>query len=147
MRPPSLDAVRGSDGGGRRCPEARADVADLQRLHQFICKCESSRGLLALFARRSFSVPGLDLLREFPENSNGRYPCNWYSPSRCWRTGQRVPPGFLPPLSIFLSLCPLFNCDRKIWRKVKEGKNTGKRGIRRGKEWDCRSMYGVCMYC
>lgn len=59
-----------------------AKAGDLHGLYQFICKCESSRGLPALFAQRSSSVPGLDLLREFPQNSNGRYPCNWYSPSR-----------------------------------------------------------------
>lgn len=70
MRPPS-SADDGGDGDDRRCPEARAGVVDLQGLRQFICKCESSRGLPALFAYRSSSVPGLDLLREFPENSNG----------------------------------------------------------------------------
>lgn len=46
-------------------------------------------------------------------------------------------------ISLSLSLCPLFNCGRKIWRKVKEGKSRGKRGVRRGEEWDCRRVCDI----
>lgn len=58
-------------------------------LPQFICKCKSDRPPGIVRPPGSSTVPGLNLLREFPENFNGRHPYNWYSPSPRTRFIQR----------------------------------------------------------
>lgn len=60
------EAASGRRGGDLRLPGTP----------QFVCKCKSSRPPGIVRPAGSSSVPGLNLLGEFPENSNGRHRCN-----------------------------------------------------------------------